>query len=167
MFKVSGQVVGEEDELRDYLKVLQVVSRGGLEVVLKYNAGTADFVKGNGIVTVDITEQCRRVIFSNKTTLKEKVKALEELYVEDSQQRIDSIISKYGNVTKNVSEKPSSVSRMNDGSTKGQSSDVVSEPKTAPLKHNFRPASSKRNFDNTDHLQSLNKGYTIGKYMLF
>ena len=63
------------------IKVLQVVKKNQSEIVLKYNAGTADYVDSqNNFITTKVSEKCKKIIFSSKTSLKQKVHALESLF---------------------------------------------------------------------------------------
>jgi len=85
--------------------VLQIINRNNTEIVLKYNAGTADLVDDQkNLLTSKVTENCKRIIFSGKTSLKQKVRALEDLF-QESNHRIDEILSKYGNRNKSPSRK--------------------------------------------------------------
>lgn len=101
VFKLNAQVIESShtssDSEENWLKLLQIVKKDESEIVLKYNAGTADLiVNRNNIITADISPSCKKAIFSSRTSLKEKVHALESLFMEAKIKRIDGLINKYG-----------------------------------------------------------------------
>ena len=79
VFKLNAQIDQSSDHKTTTnqeppVKVLQVVNKDGVEIILKYNTGTADLVKENeNITTVKITNKWKSVLFWNQTTLREKI----------------------------------------------------------------------------------------------
>jgi hypothetical protein len=82
------------------------VKKDESEIVLKYNAGTADLVTDrHNIISTNISSTCKKIIFSSKTSLKEKVHALDSLFLEAKINKInkmDSLVFKYGSGNKSA-----------------------------------------------------------------
>lgn len=106
VFKLNAQVAeasqSSTDSEDNWVKVLQIVTRNANEIILKYNAGTADLV-GEGIITMPVTDECRRVIFSNKTTLKQKIDSLEKLFKDAKRYEVESVANKPRRTMRNKS----------------------------------------------------------------
>lgn len=117
VFKLNAQVLensnsSSHSEEDNCIKVLQIVKRNNTEIVLKYNAGTADLVDDQkSLITAKVTDMCKRIIFSGKTSLRQKVKALENLFQEPNH-RIEELKTKYGNKNKSPSRKTPSKGRI-------------------------------------------------------
>lgn len=124
----------------------------------------------DGLTTSKISDKCKKIIFSSKTSLKEKVRALESLFIENKIKRIDNILTKYGS-----GSKPSgSRAKIVYNKTVYQENFVSKNKHTAStpmIRGNFRnisnvkrtPTTGFKNHPEPNQFQSLANGYEIGK----